>query len=299
MNFAGKYQDLIQADKLHVLSLSVLIDKLTNSRGGTGANIAYNSALLGEHPILLGSIGKDSLSYLDDLTDLGINTSHVHKSDLPTATFTVMTDSQDNQIGGFYPGAMSDITHLTLEPWYGKKALVVISANDPVAMDQLVKECIKHNLDYIYDLGQQVTNISVKQMKLGLSKAKVLIGNDYELGTILGRTGYSETQLNSLVPVIVTTLGAEGTKITGSSVKDPLIVKAVQGLKPVDPTGAGDAYRAGFLYGYLRNFDLAVCAKIGSVTSIYTILLHGTQTHSFTLRDVQQKLFTHYGAKII
>jgi adenosine kinase len=298
MNFGGKYSDLIQPDKLHVLSLSILIDKLTNSRGGTATNIAYNSALLGEKPILLGSIGDDAKGYIDDLTKLGMDTSHVHVSELPTATFTVLTDSMDNQVGGFYPGAMADISKLTLKPWYGKNALVVISANDPLGMDQLVKECIEHQIDYAYDVGQQVTNITVEQMKLGLSHASILFVNDYELGTILGRTGYSEEQLNAQIPVIVTTLGAQGTKMAGSSLKSPLSVPALQNIKPVDPTGAGDSYRAGFLYGYLRNWELGQCAELGSTIATYTIEKHGTQTHTFTFAELINKHELAYGTQL-
>jgi adenosine kinase len=298
MNFNGKYSDLIQPDKLHVLSLSILIDKLTNSRGGTAANIAYNSALLGEKPILLGSIGEDAKEYMKDLESLGVTIDYVHVSKLPTPTFTVLTDSTDNQVGGFYPGAMSDISKLTLEPWYGKKALVVISANDPAGMDQLVKECIEHNLDYIYDLGQQVTNITVEQMKLGLSKAQILFGNDYELGTIIARTGYSEEQLNAQIPVIVTTLGAQGTKITGTSLKNDLFVPALENIKPVDPTGAGDSYRAGFLYGYLRDWELVQCAELGSTIATYTIEKHGTQTHTFTYDALIKKHEHAYGMQL-
>jgi adenosine kinase len=298
MNFSGKYSDLIQPDKLHVLSLSILINKLTNSRGGVATNIAYNLALLKERPIVLGSIGEDAKSYIDDLSKLGIDTSYVHVSDLPTATFTVLTDSVDNQVGGFYPGAMSDISKLSLKPWYGKKALVVISAGDPVGMDQLVKECIEHELDYIYDVGQQVTNITVEQMKLGLSKAQILFGNDYELGTILGRTGYSEEQLNTMIPIVVTTLGAEGTRITGASIKEPITVPALKGVKPVDPTGAGDSYRAGFLYGYLRSWELTECARLGSTIATYTIEKHGTQTHTFTLDALAKKYESAYRTQL-
>ena len=295
MNFNGHYKDLIQADKLHVLSLSILIDKLTNSRGGVATNIAYNLALLGESPIVVGSIGNDAGSYLSDFEKLGVITEHVHVSDLPTATFTVLTDSDDNQVGGFYPGAMSDISKLSLKPWYNTSSLVVISAGDPLGMDQLVKECIANNLDYVYDLGQQVTNITTDQMKLGLSRAKILFGNDYEIGTILGRTGMSETELNSLIPIIVTTLGEKGTTLSGSTQKTPLKIGAVNGVVAVDPTGAGDSYRAGFLYGYLRNWDLESCIELGSTIATYTIAMHGTQTHTFTLDQVREKHYSAYG----
>lgn len=298
MNFGGHYKDLIQPDQLHVLSLSILIDKLTNSRGGVAANIAYNLALLGESPILLGSIGSDAGEYLDSLRASGIDTSHVHVSDLPTATYTVLTDADDNQVGGFYPGAMSDTASLTLSPWYNTKTLVIISANDPLAMDRLVKECIQHKLDYAYDVGQQVTNITVDQMKLGIEHASLLMVNDYELGTLVGRTGYSQAQINQMVPIVVTTLGASGTVITGSLVKEAITVPAVANVKVVDPTGAGDCYRAGFLYGHLRGLPLTTCAQLGSVTSTYTISLRGTQTHTFTLRDIKQQLLKHYGVTI-
>lgn len=298
MNFSGHYKDMIQPDKLHVLSLSILIDKLTNSRGGTAANIAYNLALLGEAPVLLGSVGDDAKGYIRDLNQLGVDTQHVHTSELPTPTFTVLTDLDNNQVGGFYPGAMSDISQLSLSPWYNTKSLVVISANDPLGMDQLVSECINHNLDYVYDVGQQVTNISPAQMKLGLSQAKILFVNDYEYGTILSRTEYSAKQLNDQMPIIVTTLGEGGTRITGSSLKKPIIVKAVQNIEVVDPTGAGDAYRSGFLYGCVRGYELEVCAQIGSITAIYAIETHGTQNHTYDATEIIQKLYSYYGTKL-
>lgn len=298
MNFGGKYADHIQADKLHVLSLSVFIDKLTNSRGGTAANIAYNMALIGERPIIVGSIGTDASDYLESMTRLGINTEHVHVSDTPTATFTVLTDSEDNQIGGFYPGAMADISKLSLAPWHNTKSLVVISANDPLGMDLLVRQCIEHKIDYVYDLGQQVTNITVEQMKLGLSGAKLLMVNDYELGTIVGRTGYTEEQITKMIPVIITTLGSKGTRVTGSSIPEPLEIPAVKDVVVVDPTGAGDSYRAGFLYGYLRGQSLQACAQLGSTIATYTISKHGTQTHTFTLAEITEKHYSAYGTHL-
>lgn len=298
MNFDGKYKDLIQPDKLHVLSLSILINQLTSSRGGTAANIAYSLALMGENPILLASIGNDAGSYISDLSNLGVDTNLVHVSHLETATFTVLTDSDDNQIGGFYPGAMSDISHLTLKPWYGKNALVVISAGDPLGMDQLVRECQENGLDYAYDVGQQVTNITVEQMKLGLSAAKILFVNDYELGRILARTHYPEAKINQMIPLVVITLGSKGTKITGSLIKKPVKIKALKNIIPIDPTGAGDAYRAGFLYGYLRNWGPSQCAELGSVVAAYTVEKYGTQTHTFALDKLMKRHLHAYDTNL-
>lgn len=292
MSFGGRYKDLIQADKLNVLSLSVLIDSLTNSRGGTAANIAYSSALLGLHPILLGSVGHDAKQYIEDLSNLGIDTTNIFYSDLPTPSFTVLTDSENNQVGGFYPGAMSDVQTLTLKPWYRQNPLVVISANDPLAMDQLVTECIENNLDYVYDVGQQVSNITVSQLKLGLSKAKILLVNDYELGVILSRTKYSKAELATIIPLIVTTLGKDGTDIAGT------IIPSLENIDVIDPTGAGDCYRSGFLYGYLLGWDLERCARIGSTVASYCLAKRGTQTHTFTLAEIEEKYYSAYGSKL-
>ncbi len=292
MNFGGHYRDLIQPDKLHVLSLSVLIDQLQDSRGGTAANIAYSLGLLGKRPILLCSAGPTATDYLADLAQLGVDTSHVHQSDLPTATFTVLTDVDDNQVGGFYPGAMADFVGLSLAPWYDKNPLVVISANAPAAMDQLVHECISNKLDYVYDVGQQVTNITVDQLKLGLSAAKILFVNDYELGVILSRTQYSLQDLQKIIPTIITTLGKAGCDIGGT------IVPALSNVHVVDPTGAGDAFRAGFFYSYLRGHDLTTCARLGSVVASYTVERQGTQTHTFTLAEVKQKYYSAYGTHL-
>src|SRR4051812_48151611 len=136
MNFSGRYRDLIQPDKLHVLSLSTLLDKLEDSPGGIGANIASNLAQLGERPVLLGSVGANAKRYIDDLAGLGIDTAQVHFSRLPTASFNVITDSEDSQVGGFYPGAMGDSASLDFGFVQSKEDVVVISAHDPAAMNR-------------------------------------------------------------------------------------------------------------------------------------------------------------------
>lgn len=299
MNFSGKYRDLIQADKLHVLSISILVDKLVNSRGGTATNIAYSLALLHAKPIVLGSIGQDAQEYLADLQKYGLDTRYIHQSDLPTATFTVMTDLEDNQVGGFYPGAMADIASLSLKPWHHKQPLVVISAGDYTGMDNLVQECIEHELDYVYDPGQQVTNMTTAQIIRGVKNAQILMVNDYELGTIASRTGMSEAEISQTVPLVVTTLGAEGTRLTGNKLTESLQVPALKNIQVVDPTGAGDSYRAGFLYGYLRNWDLQLCASLGSTIASYVIAVHGTQNHHFTLAELSKKHYSAYGTKLI
>ncbi len=278
MNFSGKYRDLIKPDKLHVLSLSVLLDKMEETPGGVAANIAYGLAQLGEQSILLGSVGPDAADYLARLKAAGIDTAQVHISKLPTASFNVMTDSEDNQVGGFYPGAMSDAGSLSLKSWAGQDAVVCVSAHDPKAMRAQVAECHKYDLPLIYDPGQQVSNSPADALKEGVETAQILIVNDYELGVLCDKVGMTPEAIKAQVPVVVTTLGRDGSRIEGSRVDAPVRIDACKPAAIVDPTGAGDAYRAGFLYGYLRQWQLPKCGRLGSATASYIIESHGTQT---------------------
>jgi adenosine kinase len=278
MNFSGKYRDLIKPDKLHVLSLSVLLDKLEETPGGVAANIAYGLAQLGDRPIILGSVGPDAADYMNKLSAAGIDTGSVHVSKLPTASFNVMTDSDDNQVGGFYPGAMADAESLTLVPWAGQDVLVCVSAHDPGSMRSQVAECNRHGLRLIYDPGQQVSNSPAVSLKAGVDAAEVLIINDYELSVLCDKSGMSAEEIKAKVPVVITTLGKDGSLIDGAKAGGPHGIPACRPGKLVDPTGAGDGYRAGFLYGYLRQWQLPKCGRLGSVIASFAIERHGTQT---------------------
>lgn len=277
MNFSGHYKDLIHADKLHVLSVSVLLDKLEQTEGGTGANIAYNAALLGESPILLGSAGHDAETYLQKLAAAGVDVSQVHRSDLPTASFNGLTDADNNQVGGFYPGAMGDAANLSLERWRGQDVVVVIAAHDPAAMRSQVVQCRDYGLRLLYDPGQQVSNLGGEDLMAGVAAAEVLIVNDYEIEVLAKKTGRSAAQLKADTPLLITTLGEEGSVMEGNQVDQPLTIPAARPLQVADPTGAGDAYRAGFLYGYLRQWDLPTCGQLGATLASFVIEQHGTQ----------------------
>lgn len=298
MNFTGRYEDKIQPDKLHVLSLSILIDNLEHTRGGVAANIAYSLALLGDHSSLLTSIGPDGTDYLDYLGSLDIDTTHVHKSQLPTSTFTVITDANDCQVGGFYPGAMADSDSLTLSPWHNTNSFIVVSPYDPTTMARVVQEAQVQHLPLIYDIGQQVSNVPVEDLLAGVKAAKVLILNDYELGVLATRTNQTEDSIKSQVPIVITTLGEQGSRIEWNSLKTPISIPAVTGLKVVDPTGAGDAYRAGFLYGYRRGWDLKLCGQLATVTASFALEHHGTQVHSYTKDQLAKRYQTTFNTPI-
>lgn len=295
MNFKGNYADLIHPKKIHVLSVSILLASLKNTPGGVAANISYTLALLKDAPVLLGSVGMDAQEYIDNLSAMGIDTTNVHFSKLPTASFNVITDMQDNQVGGFYPGAMGDSKSLSLAPWKKTKKLIVISPNDPACMKRLTLECKKWNMRLFYDISQQVSNVPAQDLIVGLKTAELLILNDYELAVFSKRTGYSIERIKKSVPVCVTTLGEKGSIIEGASVTKPIKINVAKPKTIVDPTGAGDAYRAGFLYGYIRDWPLATCGNLAAVTATFAIEKHGTQEHVFTLEQVKRRYTASFG----
>jgi adenosine kinase len=289
MSFSGKYREHIQPEKLDSLSISIFLNELKDAYGGVGANIAYSLALLGEEPILLGSAGKDAVIYMEKLAHDGVNITHVFESKLPTASFNVITDADQNQVGGFYPGAMFDSDMLSFAPWKNAKPIVVVSPHDPKAMKRQVEECKKWALRLCYDIGQQVSNLPGDEMAAGVRAAEVLILNDYEISVLSKKTGMSIDEIKQTVPIVITTLGKKGSVIEGAKIAKPITVGIVEAKQVADPTGAGDAFRSGFLYGYARDWPLKACAQLGAVCGTYAIEVVGTQNHSFTTAQITKR----------
>jgi adenosine kinase len=296
MNFSGRYRDLIKPDKLHALSISMLLDKLEDSRGGIGANIAANLVALGEEPVLLGSVGRDAKDYIKALSDLGIDTSNVHFSDLPTASFNVITDNEDSQVGGFYQGAMSDSESLSFKPWEGKDTLMVIAAHNPEAMNRQAAECRDYHLRLVYDPGQQVSDPAT-DLAAGIEAAEILMVNDYELSVLCQKVGLSPEDLKAKLPLVITTFGKNGSVIGGTSVKEPVSIGIARPTQVVDPTGAGDGWRAGFLYGYLRQWDLRMSGQLGAVVASFIVEQHGTQAR-FSKQDIIKRYSDNFNKEI-
>jgi adenosine kinase len=230
----------------------------------------------------MGAVGPDADAYIQRLQSLGIDTTGVYRSQRPTATFTVMTDSADNQVGGFYPGAMADNPRLHLDRWQDRPALVVVTPNDPTAMRQQVAECQQYHLRLLYDVGQQANNLDPADIRAGVQAAELLIANDYEMAVLSDKTGWNLDRLRQMVPLLITTLGEQGAVIEGNRVATPIHITSATPTQVIDPTGAGDAFRAGFLYGYVRGRDLTVCGQMGAVAAVYAVETQGTQEHTFT-----------------
>jgi len=278
MTFPGRYKELIQPDKLDIMSISVLGDSMTIAPGGIGLNIAYASAQLGETPILLSAAGQDTSDYLKHLEAVGVDISNIHLSDQPSASFTAFTDTDNNQMSGFYPGAMGDSKSLNLEKWSGQDVLFCLSAYDPDTMRRLCQQSSELGFRLFYDPGQQVTGMDIEDLKAGIGVAELVAINEYERSILCKRFGISDSELESMVPTLITTKGEDGSIIGGNNVSTPIEIAVAKADKIVDPTGAGDAYRAGFLYGYLRKWDLKACGQLGATVASFVLEKSGPQT---------------------
>ncbi len=289
MNFSGRFADRIMPDKIHKISLSFLADKMTKHLGGTSGNISYGLRLLGVDPCIVTSAGHDFFEYKQFLVKQRIDISGIKQfSGEPCSVYHVVTDQDDNQIGAYYIGASR--YNKTLSVRQKKKPdIVVIGPTDPLAMKKYIIECQKLRYEYMFDPAFQIDSFSTAELRDGISRAKILIGNDYEIALI-------KQKLKIGVPVLITTLGAKGSVI--ETQHESIHVKPAKPKNVSDPTGAGDAYRAGFLAGYLRHFDLQVCGQMGSVAAAYTVEKYGTQTHHFTKKEFIKRYKDNYSSII-
>lgn len=283
MNFPGYFKDQILPDKLHALNVSFFLHKMEESFGGTAGNIAYNLSLLGERPTILANVGKDFGEYGKWLTKNKIDLSQVKVFPKEqTASAYIITDKADNQIAGFFPGAMfKTVSSSSRIP---KSKLAIVSPQNPADMIKLPEIFRKKKIDYIFDPGQQVTSLSGAQLKKAIKGAKVLIGNDYEISLVKKKTNWSETTILKQCEILVTTLGSKGSVIRQG--KKVYKIKPAKPKNTSDPTGAGDAYRAGLIKGLLENWPLEKIGRFAGLVSVYTVEKCGTQTHKFTQADL-------------
>ncbi|MDO8618962.1 MAG: carbohydrate kinase family protein [Candidatus Daviesbacteria bacterium] len=281
MDFPGNFADNIDPTKLHILNLSFLVDRLKKERGGTAGNIAYGLALLRTKVAVLGAVGEDFADYAKFLELAGVNIKSIKTiKDESTAQAFIITDKKDNQLSAFYPGAMNKNTLLRITSLKSRPTMVVISPNHPKAMINITKQCRKLKIPYLYDPGMQLPSLKDDELKQGITGAKILIGNDYEIGLIKSRLKLDSQDLLKQVDILITTLGEKGSLIETENSS----IKIAPGKPRVvdDPTGAGDAYRAGFIAGLTRGFDLKTCGQMGSIASCFAVEKYGTTNHTFT-----------------
>lgn len=298
LHYDGSLAEQLASTKLSSLSLSVLLSGFVQSEGGTAGNIAYSLALLGERPVLVASIGREQAGYLDRLARMGVEVSLVHISPSRTASFTVLTDSQACQIGGFYPGAMADAMSLSLQRFVGQNAIIMLSAHDPRQMGVQLIEAVQGRLRLIFDIGQQVAALRPEVIRQGLAASELLLVNEYELDLLSKKIGMPPEAIYEMVPATIVTLGVQGSRLhqRGQSAQGQAISAVM--AQAVDPTGAGDAYRAGLLYGYMRNWPLLVCMQLGATLAAFCVEFHGTQQHNFSREALLERYQRTYGQAI-
>ena len=301
MNFSGRFADRIMPDKIHALSLSFLVDHLSKQFGGTAGNVAYTLKLLGVEPTILAPAGGDFVPYKQFLESKKISTKHIAvHPEVSTSAYFVMTDKDDNQIGSFFLGATKYAKDLSI----GRASFVILGPTDPDAMKKYVKECRKLKLSYLYDPAFQIATFTVDELREGITGSQILIGNDYEISLIEDKLEISHEELILMVPILVTTIGSKGSVI--ETRHDAIHIKPAKPKNESDPTGAGDAYRAGFVAGYLRAVnsrpaleltgdELLTCGQMGSVAAVYTVETYGTQTHTFTKREFVKRYQENFG----
>ncbi|HPD41805.1 MAG: carbohydrate kinase family protein [Anaerolineae bacterium] len=294
MSFPGHFTDHLLMERVGKVSLSFLVDEMRRVRGGCAANIAYNLALLGEHPSMMATAGQDFEDYRSWLEDHGVDTRLTRTiPDVFTASFFVNTDLDQNQIATFYTGAMAYARELSFHDLKQRPDMVILSPNDPIAMDKYAVECKTLGIPYIYDPGQQVVRVGADSLCLGLEGADILILNDYEFELLKTRTGLTDAQIRAAVKqAVIITRGADGSEIWSDR---RVTVPVVPPQQIADPTGVGDAYRAGLLKGLALGLPWEVCGRIGALAATYTLECVGPQNQHYTLAEFKARYQEHFG----
>jgi adenosine kinase len=299
MRFPGRFRDSFVEGKLDRISLSFLVEDLEVRRGGVAPNICFGMGMLGLKPILVGAVGADFVDYRSWLERHNVDTHSVHVSDTRhTARFICTTDDEANQLASFYPGAMSEARDIELNPVaarVGGLDLVLVGPNDPEAMLRHTDECRFRAIPFVADPSQQLARMEGEDIKALIDGAAYLFTNDYEASLIEQKTGWSKAEIAKRVGVRVTTLGADGSRIElqdGTTIEVP--VAAEEAI--LDPTGVGDAYRAGFLAGLAWGVGLERCAQIGSLLATYVIETIGTQEYHLSQQQFLDRFDHAYGS---
>ena len=298
MTFPGRFTDSLVAEKLDKVSLSFLVEDLDVRRGGVAPNIAFGMGCLGLNPVLVGAVGRDFADYEAWLQRHGVDTSGVHAStDHHTARFVCTTDVDHNQIASFYPGAMSQARNIELKPVadrYDSVEMVLIGANDPEAMTRHTQECRDRGYPFAADPSQQLARMDGPEIIPLIEGAAYLFMNEYESALIKQKTGWTDADIASMVQTRVTTMGPQGARVERDGQTAVLVTVPPEKTK-ADPTGVGDAFRAGFLTGILWGLADERAAQLGAMLATYVIETIGTQEYELAQQDFLNRFADVYG----
>jgi adenosine kinase len=300
MVFPGRFADSLVVDQLDKIALSFLVEDLVIRRGGCAANIAFGMACIGVTPVLVGAVGEDFTDYRSWLERNGVDCESIHVSETKhTARFICTTDSAQAQIASFYAGAMSEARQIELRPVadrVGGLDLVVISPNDPDAMLRHTRECRSRGFPFAADPSQQLAWSDGDTVRELIEGAAYLFSNDYEAALIERKSGWTAAEVQRRVEVRVVTHGSSGAVVERQGA-DSIKVPAVPGITAVDPTGVGDAFRAGFLGAVAWGLRDERAAQVGCVLGSYVVETVGPQEYRLQQNGFLRRVETAYGAE--
>ncbi len=293
MNFPGVFSDFILPDKIHNLNVSLLIDRLDEKLGGCAGNIAHSLALLGESPVVVSSVGQDFARYEAVFAAKGLPMEGIARLDDEwTAGCHIFTDRNNNQITAFNPGAMRRPSPYAF-PRLGPGDILIVSPTNMEDMAKHPRICREKGARCIFDPGQQIPALTGGQILGAVGDSFLLICNDYELEMIVKATGRTRAELAALAGSLIVTLGEKGSCVREGGVETQIPAVPVGAVK--DPTGAGDAYRAGLLKGLVLGLPLVGAARMGATAASFCVECHGTQEHVFTPEEFKSRHAAAFG----
>ena len=298
MSFPGRFADSLVVDQLDKLSVSFLVDDLEVRRGGCAANICFGLGNLGLRPVLVGAVGEDFADYRAWLERHHVDCTSVHVSPTRhTARFVCTNDSAMAQIASFYPGAMSEAREIELKPIadrVGEPTFVLVGPDDPQAMLRHTDECRQRGYRFVADPSQQLAFGDGDLIRQLIDGAEILFSNEYEASLITQKTGWSADEVLARVGTWVVTLGAAGVRIDRAGAES-VTVAAVPEIEKVEPTGVGDAFRAGFLAALSWGLGHERAAQLGCLLAVYVVEQVGTQEYVLSRRDLLRRCEDTYG----
>ena len=295
MVYSGQFKNAILPDKVHILNVSFLVPDLRREFGGCAGNIAYNLSLLGGDPLPMGTVGKDFDAYAAWMDEHGINRAHVRQIDSAwTAQAYITTDLDDNQITAFHPGAMN-LAHTQDIATTG----VTVGSVSPDGRDGMLlhaRQFVDAGIPFLFDPGQGLPMFNGEELKAFITQASYVAVNDYEAELLVDRTGWSLKQIAERVDALIVTRGGKGSHIIARGKTHEIPVAKAESL--ADPTGCGDAYRGGLLFGIAKGLDWDTTGRIASLMGAIKIERPGTQNHRFTLEAFRERYEQEFRAPL-
>lgn len=296
MVFPDHFKNHILPEKIHVLNVAFLVPEMRREFGGCAGNIAYNLKMLGGEPVMMATVGDDYAPYEVRFKQLNLTQDHVqHVADTFTAQAFITTDLADNQITAFHPGAMN-FSHLNSVKESRDIRLGIIAPDGRDGMLQHAREFHEAGIPFVFDPGQGLPMYNGEELLDFINKADYIAVNDYEGEMLQDRTGHRLESLANNAKALIITLGAQGSIIYADGKK--FEIPCVKPKQIVDPTGCGDAYRAGLLYGIVNDFDWQTTGQLGSLMGSLKIAQRGGQNHQFTRDEIGQYYFESFGTRI-